>query len=152
MGPNSNGTSLRVRLMSAFAHLVKLGMNIQQTPMVPRNAHVSDRSLHSPHLAMWSTHEGFGRWPCDVHLWPTTVISSAHRTIYRPLKVPPQYLTHCTTQLTPWRCSQMNQQIPGFSGMHSSLPSLRMYLSTGPWIGTSLIYGTVVIGISGCKI
>jgi hypothetical protein len=36
--------------------------------------------------------------------------------------------------------------------MCSSVLSGNIYLSAGPQIGTSSIYGTVMLGISGCRI
>ena len=150
-GPNSKGTSLRVRFTSAFALLAKLGMKMQQTPRVPKNARVSDRSWQGPQLAILSTRDGSGSHPYGMHLWPTTVISSAHKTVFGPLKVLPQYLARCTTRLTPWKCSQINWQIPGFSVIRSSLPLASRYQSSGLRSGTSSIYGTVMCGISGCR-
>src|SRR5260370_30713390 len=79
------------------------------------------------------------------------MISSAHRTDFGPLKVPPQYLTRCTTELRLWNCCQMKCQMLGLSGMRSSVASSRIYLVSGPQIGTSSMYGTVVSGISGCR-
>jgi hypothetical protein len=36
--------------------------------------------------------------------------------------------------------------------MRSSVPLGNIYLSAGPQIGMSSIYGTVMLGISGCRI
>src|SRR5216684_4466668 len=79
------------------------------------------------------------------------MISSVHRTDFGPLKVPLQYLMHCTTRLRLWNCSQTKRQMLGLSGMHSSVLSSRIYLVSSPRIGTSSMYGTVVSGISGCR-
>jgi hypothetical protein len=151
-GLNSKGTSLHVRLTNAFARLAKFTIKMQQMPIVPRNVQTSERSRHGPHLTILSMQDGYGRRPLGVHLWPMTVISSVHKTVLGLLYVLLQYLVRCTMRLSPWKCSQMKCWMLGFSGIRSSVLSGNTYLSVGLRISTLLIYGTVVLGISGWSI
>src|SRR5258708_4916544 len=142
---------LRVRLTKVLAHLAKFRMNMRHMLIMPRNAWISETSLHGPHLEILSMYLGSGSRLSRVQRCPTAMISSAHRTDFGPLKVPLQYLTCCTTQLRLWNCSQTKYQMPGLSGMHSLVLSSRIYLVSSPWIGTSSMYSMVVLGISGCR-
>ena len=99
--PKWKGTPLRVRCTKELACFAKFRMNMRHTPMVPRKARTSETSLHGPHFVILSTYLGSGSQPCGVQRCPTAMISSAHRTDFGPLKVPPQYLTRCTTWLRP---------------------------------------------------
>src|SRR6267154_5017362 len=91
-GPNSNGTSLRIRLTRALAHFAKWRMNMRHTPMVPRKVRISETFLHGPHFAILSIYFGSGSRPCGVQQCPTATISSVQRVDLKLLYVPPQYL------------------------------------------------------------
>ena len=136
VGPNSKGMPFQVRLTNAFVCYAKFCMNMWQSPTVPRNAQTSERSLQGPQLTIYFMQVWSGSWPNGVQQCLTAMISSAQRVDLYLMKVPPQYLTHCTTWFKPWKCSQMNWQIPRFLAIHLSVPSARMYRSAGPWIGT----------------
>ena len=125
--PKWNGTPLHVRWTKGLAHFTKFRMNIRHTPMVPRNVWTSEMSLQGPHLVILSTYLGLGSRPCRVQRCLTAMISSAQRTDLGPLKVPPQYLMHCTTRLRLWKCSHTKRWMPGLAGMRSSLPSAKTY-------------------------
>jgi len=150
-GPNSNGTPLRIRLTRGLVHFAKCRMNMQHTPIMPKNAQTSETFLQGPHLEILLIYLGLGSRPCDVQWCLTVTISSAQRIDLYPLNVPPLYLIHCTTWLRFWKCSQTKRRIPGLSGMRSSDPSVRRYRPARLQIGTSSMYSTVVSDISGCR-
>src|ERR1700742_1391214 len=109
-------------------------------------------SLHGPHRVITPTRFISGFLPSDVHLCPMTVISSAHSTVFVPEKVAPQYAILCNILHIFDKCSHTNLLIPEFSGMVSYVPSVFSYLVSGPFTGTSSIYGLVICGISSLRI
>ena len=147
--PNSHSVPFQVSLTRWCAWWTKFLMKSRQTPMVPRKACTSVRSLQGPQLVTFSTQLWLGSRPLDVHRCPSTVISGAQSWVLNPEKVPLQYFILCTIQFKSPKCSQMNCQIPGLSRIASSSLFDRMYLMAGPQTGTSLIYGWVTWGISG---
>ena len=150
-GPKWKGISLHVNCTIGLARFAKCRINMRHTPMVPRKARTSERSLHGPHFEILSIYLWSGRQPCGVQWCQTMTISSVHKVDLNPLKVPPLYLMRCMMQLRFWKCSQTKHRMLEFLGMHSSVLSKRMYFSGGLQIVTSSMYGTVTLGISGCR-
>lgn len=66
-------------------------MNIRHTPIVPKNARMSERESHGPHLTIASTCLVSGSHPSGVQQCPSTVISGAQSVNLKPKNVPPQY-------------------------------------------------------------
>ena len=92
-------------------------MNSLHTLIVPRNAHMSVRSLQGPQLTILLTLILSESLPFIVHWWPSTVISGMQSMLLCPEDVPPQYFICWTTWLRSWKCSQTNCLMPGFFGI-----------------------------------
>ena len=91
---------LHVRFTKGLVHFAKFSINMRHMPMVPRKAQISDTSLQGPHLLILLMYLGSGSHPSGVQRCPTAIISSVHKTDFGLLKVPTQYLTHCTMRVT----------------------------------------------------
>src|SRR5271169_792005 len=116
---HSKGTLVLNKLLSGPANLAKSLIKTLHTPTVPKNILTSDTFWQAGHRVITPTRSVSGNLPSTVHLCPTTVISSAHKVVLGPEKVPPQYFILCTTRLVFWKCSQTNRLIPAFSGIVS---------------------------------
>ena len=134
------------------ATVTKLGMWFLYCTAVPRKAHTSVVSSHSPQHRIFPIVSLVGLLPSYEHWNPAMVMWSLQMVVLGPKKVPPAYFIHCNILFTASRCSNTNLCIPGLRSRVSTLPAGFSYLVSGPLIGMLSMCGSVYLGISSLRI